>query len=523
MSGGPRAKVGRVILVGAGPGAPDLLTLRGAAALRRADAVVYDALAAPELLDLAPPGAQRIDVGKRGHDPPTRGHEETVALLVSLAREGKTVVRLKGGDPFVFGRGGEEGTACARAGIPVEVVPGVSSVTGALAYAGIPVTDRRHAASFAVVTGHKDPTKVAAETRWELLARAADTLVILMGMRNLESLVERFLAGGAAPDTPAAVVMNGTLPSQRVVEAPLRDLARAVRAAGLTAPAVVAIGGVVGLREGLAWFERLPLFGKRVLVTRSREQAAELAAALAAAGATAVPLPLLRIDPPASTRAVDAALARLPEYDALLFTSANAVRSFARRAEERGVALAGLAAPVVCVGPKTAEAALAAGLAVSRTPEARFDAEGVLEVVVRHLPVVGRTFLLPRAEEARDVLPDGLRAAGARVDAVAVYRNAPAPVDAEAFRRRLVAGELDALTFASPSAVRRFAALLDGPARAAAGRCVCAAIGPVTARALRREGFEPGVVAPRPEASAFVDALAAHFEGREPPDPGGAT
>jgi uroporphyrinogen III methyltransferase/synthase len=220
---------GRVILVGAGPGDPDLITVRAAVALRGADAVVYDSLAAKELLDLAPPGAERINVGKRGHQPPTLPQPETNELLIELAKEGKTVVRLKGGDPFVLGRGGEEATVCVDAGVDVEVIPGVSSVLGALAYAGIPVTDRRHAASFAVVTGHKDPTLVSEGTRWEALGTAVDTLVILMGMSNLEQLTQRIIAGGRSPKTPAAVVMNGTLPSQRVVEAPLGELARRAR------------------------------------------------------------------------------------------------------------------------------------------------------------------------------------------------------------------------------------------------------------------------------------------------------
>src|SRR5262249_29947635 len=226
-----RVTTGKVIRVGAGPGAPARITVRGADALRRADAVVYDALASKALLDLAPPEALRIDVGKRGHDEPTRTQEETTALLLRLAAEGRTVVRLKGGDPYVFGRGGEEASACAEAGIPFEVVPGVSAIVGALASAGIPTPDRRHGASFAVVTGHKDPTKVTRETRWDLLARAADTLVILMGMRNLAQIVGRLLDAGRSPATPSAVVMSGTLPSQRVVTAPLGELAlRAERA-----------------------------------------------------------------------------------------------------------------------------------------------------------------------------------------------------------------------------------------------------------------------------------------------------
>jgi uroporphyrinogen III methyltransferase/synthase len=505
---------GCVYLVGAGPGDPGLITRRGAELLAAADAVVYDALASPELLALAPREALRIDVGKRGHSEPPRTQEEICALLVDLAHEGRRVVRLKGGDPFVFGRGGEEASACAAAGVPFEVVPGVSAAIGALAYAGIPVTDRRHAASFAVVTGHKDPGEPAAATRWEALAHAADTLVILMGMRHLEPLLSRLLAAGRSAKTPAAAVMNGSLPTQRVVTAPLGELAARVREAGLSAPTVVVVGEVVRLRDALAWFEGLPLFGRRVLVTRSREQAPALAAALRRAGAEPVVVPLLELAPPAEPGELDGALAELAAYDALLFTSGNAVRAFAARAAERGVSLRGLAARVYCVGPGTAEAARAAGLEVHGVPERRFDAEGLLEHVARELPPSGRRFLLPRAEEARETLPEGLRAAGARVDAVTVYRTIAAPADAPALRERLRHGELDALTFTSPSAAKHFAALLDAGSREAARRCVVAAIGPVTAEALRNLGLAADCVAERPDDACLVEALAGALAGR---------
>jgi uroporphyrinogen III methyltransferase/synthase len=498
---------GRVILVGAGPGAPDLITLRGAEALRQADAVVYDALAAPELLDLAPPEALRIDVGKRGHDEPTRSQPETTALLLRLASEGRTVVRLKGGDPYVFGRGGEEASACAEAGIPFEVVPGVSSIFGALAHAGIPITDRRHSASFAVVTGHKDPTRVTAETRWDLLASAADTLIVLMGMRNLDEIVAKLLAAGRAPATPAAVVMNGTLPTQRVVEAPLGELSARARAAGMGSPAVVVVGDVVSLRAALAWYERQPLFGRRVLVTRSAEQAPELAAALASAGAQPLVIPLIRLAPAADPGPLDAALDRLAGYDALVFTSANAVRFTAERARARGVRLTDARA-VFCVGPRTAAAAAGAGLATQPLPEGGFDAEGTLAAIRRALPPRGRRFLIPRSELARDVLPDGLRADGAHVDAVIAYRNLPADADAAALRDELRRGALDVLTFTSPSAVRRFCELLDADALRAARGAWIAAIGEVTAEALRGAGLPPDLVSPRPEPAAFAAAIA---------------
>ncbi len=506
MSGAP----GRVLLVGAGPGAPDLITLRGLAALRAADVVVYDALAPAALLAEAPDGAERIDVGKRGHAAEPRTQEEINALLVARARAGKCVVRLKGGDPFVFGRGGEEASACAAAAVPFEVVPGVSSAIGVLAYAGIPVTDRRHAASFAVVTGHKDPTRASSSLDLEGLARSADTLVVLMGMRNLEAIVARILAAGRDPATPAAAVMLGTTARQRTVEAPLAELAGRVRAAGLGAPSVVVVGDVVRLRAELAWAEALPLFGARVLVTRPREQAEPLAAALRAAGAEARVLPMLRIEPAGDPARVAQALSDLDAYDALLLASANAARALARAAAAQGVSLAGRRPRVVCVGPATAAAAREAGLRVDDVPAERFDTEGLFEALREALPIAGRRFLLPRAEGGRERLAELLAAAGGRPEPLVLYRSAPPDVAAQDLRDALLAGEFDTLSFASPSAVRHFAALLDAPAREAARRCTVAAIGPVTAEALAREGLPADVVAARAEGPELVAALAAH-------------
>ncbi|MGE4609611.1 MAG: uroporphyrinogen-III C-methyltransferase [Myxococcota bacterium] len=501
--------VGKVILVGAGPGDPDLITVRGADVLGDADVVVYDALAAPALLELAPEAAERFNVGKRGHDEPTRSQSDINELLVSLARAGKTVVRLKGGDPFVFGRGGEEAMACADAGVPFEVVPGVSSVIGALAYAGIPITDRRHSASFAVVTGHKDPTRVSKETRWPELAGAADTLVILMGMRNLESLIDRVQQGGRAPETPAAAIMNGTLPTQRVVEAPLGELAKAVADAGIGAPTAVVIGEVVGLREKLAWYEKRPLFGRRVLVTRAADQAAEIVRALSNAGAQPVVIPMIETVPAKDRSDVDAALRALRDYDAVLFSSVNAVHFLVERASELGVPLLETAPAVACVGPQTAAAARERGLAVAITPAERFDAAGLVEAVRSAWGGEGKRYLLPQADTARPVLRDGLRAAGARVDAVTAYRTVPPEIDRQSLRDRLMRGELDALTFTSPSTVTHFASLLDEASKRAARACRIAAIGPVTADALRGVGFDPQIVPQRATVRDLVSALAA--------------
>jgi len=505
------ARGGRVILVGAGPGDPDLITVRGADALSRADVVVHDSLAAPELLELASPHAERIDVGKRGHDDPTRAQGEISELLVARAQAGKLVVRLKGGDPFVYGRGGEEASACRRAGIPFEVVPGVTAALAVPAFAGIPITDRRHAASFAVVTGHRDATRPWTSIRWDRLATGADTLVVVMGMRNLEKIAATLIAEGRAADTPAAVVMEGATPRQRVVEAPLGELAARAREAGLVAPAVVVVGDVVRLRAELAWYDRGPLFGRRVLVTRPLEQADRLCAALREAGAEPVRIPMVRVAPAPDGAALGAALAELERVDALLFTSQNAVRFLAERLAAAGRPPGALAARVFCVGPATASAARAAGFGAPELPASRFDAEGLLELVRGALPPAGRRFLFVRGEAARDALPRGLRDAGARVDEAVVYRTLPTEVDTAALRAALVRGELAALTFASPSAARAFASCLDEAARRAARHAVVAALGERTAAALRDVGLAPDVVADRAGARELVAALAHRF------------
>lgn len=503
---------GRVILVGAGPGDADLITLRGAEALRVADAVLYDELVARELLDLAPPGALRIDVGKRAHDAPTRSQEETEALLVKLAGEGKTVVRLKGGDPFVFGRGGEEASACAAAGVPCEMVPGVTAALAAPGLAGIPVTDRRHAASFAVVTGHKDPARAARELRLDRFAAGADTLVVLMGMGNLDAILEE-IARARPPHTPAAAIMWAGTRKQRVVEATLGELAERVRETGLGNPATVVVGDVVSLRRELGSRDELPLAGRRVLVTRGEEQGAILVAALERAGAEAIHVPMLHFEPAEDPAELDACLARLADYDALLLTSANAARFFAARAESRGVALGELRGMVLCVGPATAAAARAAGLRVDRSPEGRRDAQALLAGVRRAIEPAGKRFCVPRSQIADPALAEGLAAAGAQVDSPLAYRTLP-PVSegpaAEALRARLVRGGIDVATFTSPSAVRNCLGLLDAEARQALGRCAVAAIGPTTARALQDEGLAPDVLPERAGVEELVEALVAH-------------
>jgi uroporphyrinogen III methyltransferase/synthase len=524
---------GRVLLVGAGPGDPDLITLRGAKALGRADVVLYDELATSDLLDLAPARAERINVGKRGHEEPTRTQDEINALILEHARAGRTVVRLKGGDPFVFGRGGEEVSACAQAGISFEIVPGVSSALAAPAYAGIPVTDRRYAASFAVVTGHKDPSRAAEQTRWRQLGAAVDTLVILMGMRNLRKLVDELIEGGKSPGTPAAAVTQGTLPSQRTCVSTLAGLCDAVEAAGITAPAAVIVGDVVRLREGLSWWESRPLFGRRVLVTRARDQAAEIAGALRAEGAFPVLRPMIELLPVEGEEEVEAvkrSVSDIRSYTAVVFTSSNAVRFFVRACEAaaKGATPTPLVADdtrIFCIGESTAQVAVEAGLSVHLIASGSGDAESLLS---RLLSTLGSAegierVLIPRSRIARTLIADGLGDAGFDVDSVAFYENRRPEIDESALREELVAGQLAALTFTSPSTVDHFLAALDGESRAAAGQCMIAAIGRTTARRLDEVGLSATVVAEKPDGRAMVEALVRAFQdplNRESPPRG---
>lgn len=502
------ADAGHVSLVGAGPGDPGLITVAGAEALGRAEVVVYDRLVNARLLDLAPAGAERVFAGK-GPSQHTMTQDEINALLIDRARAGRRVVRLKGGDPFVFGRGGEEAEALARAGIPFDVVPGVSSAVAAPAYAGIPVTHRGVASSVAFVTGHEDPAKLDEAVDWARLATAVDTLVLLMGVGQLPQIVERLLAAGRDAATPAAVIEWGTLPRQRTIEGTLGDIVGKTREAGIGAPAVGVVGEVVRLRKALRWFDARPLFGLRVLVTRTREQASELSRALAAAGAEAVELPSIQItrryDEAQLTKAIEAL--RDGAYRWLLFTSANAAEIFFDALWARGLDARAVRARLGAIGPATAEALRARGLRVDVTAAREaYTAEGLLAALERE-EMSGARVLLPRAEGARELLVEALAERGAAVDEVTLYVAAvPEGAEPEGLRR-LRAGEIDVATFASSSSVRNLVTMLGGdvePLR----RCRIACIGPVTARtAAELLGRAPDVVAEEHTIAGLVRAL----------------
>jgi uroporphyrinogen III methyltransferase/synthase len=507
-------RTGIVYLVGAGPGDPGLLTVRGRELLARCDAIATDALANPAIVAaarLANPHVEVHEVGKRGGYGDSASQDAINVLLIRLAREGKHVVRLKGGDPLVFGRGGEEAQALAAAGIAFELVPGVTAGVAAPAYAGIPVTHRGVATSVTFVTGHEDPAKTDTQTDWAALARSGGTIVLYMGVKTLPRIAAALVAGGMAPETPAAAVQWGTHPRQRTVTATVSTLAVAIAQAGLDAPVITVIGGVVALRDEIAWFDRLPLFGRRIVVTRASAQATGLRDALAARGAEVLELPALRVEP-LDPAPLAEAVRRLALYQWMVFTSQNAVAVFWDMLRATGLdarALGGVR--IACVGRSTSEALLAHGIAADVVP-ARFVAEAVLAALAARDGVRGARVLYVAAEDARDVLPAGLRALGCEVDRVAAYRTLADGAGAEALRDALTRGEVDAVTFASASAVRGY---LDAVGAELATRAPAVSIGPITSDAARAAGVR--VVAEASEASiaGIVTAIEVLFAGRE--------
>jgi uroporphyrinogen III methyltransferase/synthase len=511
--------VGVVSLVGAGPGDPQLITVGAVARLAEADVVVYDRLANPALLRHAREGAELIYAGKTP-ERHTMSQDEINALLIAKAREGRRVVRLKGGDPFVFGRGGEEADALAAAGVPFEIIPGVTSAIAAPAYAGIPVTHRGIASSFAVITGHgeaqqtTDSRQQTANVDWPRIANAADTLIFLMGLGALEEIAAQLVEHGRDASTPVAVVEWGTLPRQRTVAGTLATIAADVRAAGLQPPAVTVVGEVAHLRDRLRWFDARPLSGKRVLVTRTREQASELSRLLAEQGAETVELPTIEIVETTDASAVAEAIDQLRTslFQWTVFTSPNAISIFMRHLRERGHDVRAFGrASIAAIGPGTAAGLAKAGLIADLVP-AEYVAEGLLDAFAG-LTMRGQRVLLPRAEDARDTLIDGLTKMGAAVDELLLYRAAvPRDPDIEGLRR-LRAGEIDIVTFASSSAVRNLVDMLDGDV-APLRRMSIAAIGPVTAQAISDAGLDLAVEAKEYTIPGLVSAIVAAHGAR---------
>jgi len=507
---------GVVYLVGAGPGDPGLLTLRGAELLVTCDAIVHDALANPALLSLASvterdAPVELHDVGKRGGADESARQSGINALLVRLGQEGKRVARLKGGDPFVFGRGGEEAQALAAAGVPFEIVPGVTAGIGAAAYAGIPVTHRGIASSVTFVTGREQSVGRTRIAEWTAIARTGGTIVLYMGVSTLTQVLTALVDAGVAADTPAAAVEWGTYPRQRTVVATAATLADEVARTGLSAPVITIVGDVVALRHEISWFERRPLFGKRIVVTRAREQAAVLADRLAAAGAEVFEMPATRVEPldPAALRR---AIGRLPEYQWAIFTSQNAVRLVwdeLRHCKLDARALAGI--KVGAIGPATAEALRDRGIEPDVMPH-RFVAEAMLDALRVRADLRGARVLYATAEDARRVLPDGLVMLGAVVDVVPIYRSVMDAAGSAELRARLDAGDVDLVTFTSASGVEAFVVAVG---EAAARRAPAASIGPITSEAARRAGLDVIVEAEQSTMAGLVSAIARKLRAPE--------
>lgn len=499
---------GKVYLVGAGPGDPGLITVRGLECLAEAEVVVYDRLVDERLLSCVKPGAELIYAGKAptGH---TLRQEEINALLVAKANEGKTVVRLKGGDPFVFGRGAEEAEALVEHGIAFEVVPGVTSAVAVPAYAGIPVTHRDYTSSLVIITGHEDPSKVQSSIAWDKIATGAGTLVFLMGMANLAELVGELVRHGRAASTPVALIRRGTQPTQETLVGTLGDIVEKTQASNFRPPAVVVVGEVVKLRERLRWFDNRPLFGKRVLVTRSREQASRLSKLLSERGAIPLELPTIEIQPPSHYGPLDEAIADLSKYHWVVFTSANGVKSFFSRLATLGRDARAFGVARLCaIGPATAEALAMHGLRADYVPEKYLSEEIVAGL--RDLGVAGKRVLLPRADIAGKELTEGLTRLGAQVHEVVAYRTTFPEEAQERVRKMFPEEQIDVVTFASSSTARNLAALLDNDL-SLLNKVVVACIGPVTAATAAKLGFAVEVVAQEHTIPGLVQALEEWF------------
>ena len=509
-------KTGKVYLVGAGPGDPGLITVRGKRLIEKAEVVVYDYLASKKLLKHAPESAELIYVGKKGGVKHTFTQKEINQMLVDHAKDGKRVVRLKGGDPFIFGRGGEELEELHKAGALFEVVPGVTSATAAATYAGIPITHRDYTASVSFVTGHEDPSKEKSTIDWSKLATATGTLVVYMGIKNLPNIVDNLIKHGRDAKTPVAVVRWASTPEQRSVTGTLETIVDLVHDTGIKPPALIIVGEVVALRETIDWYEKRPLFSKNILVTRTREQASDLVAGLEEYGANCIESSTINIKPVDSYDVFDGELERLTEYHWILFTSLNGVKYFFERLYSKGMDARDLKGPdIAAVGKSTADLLLHYGINADLIPST-FTGEGLVESLLDQV-VEGRNILIPRALHGREILPETLRGAGAQVTIAPIYQNCPAEGDTEKLLAELRDDGISMVTFTSSSTVRNFLALLgttniDEIKNLLQGVRI-AAIGPITAKTITDSGLKVDVQPDEYTISAMIEAIVDYYSG----------
>mgnify|MGYP003879389761 CR=1 FL=1 len=509
---------GKVFLVGAGPGDIGLLTIKGLKCLRKADVVVYDFHLNAQVLNYINHRAEFIYAGKRGGHH-TLTQEEINAILVQKAKEGKTICRLKGGDPFVFGRGGEEAAALSQEGIAFEVVPGVSSAIAAPAYAGIPLTHRLYSSCFAVIPGYEDPTKKESTLEWSKLATGVGTLVFLMAVKNVDRITHQLIAHGRPPDTPVAVVRWGTRPDQKTIVGTLENISSVLKDQDIKPPAVMIVGEVVKLRDTLSWYEKKPLFGYRVLVTRERMEGFE---PLEEMGAEILEFPTIEIMPPESTKDLDTSINSIVSYDWIIFTSRNGVKYFFRRFFEKDRDIRELSGIKICaIGTKTAEEVRKYGLKVDLMPD-EFRAEGLIASFTnlggtrsfrsgrkrQHAkPFKGMRFLLPRAEKAREIFPEEIKKLGGEIDTPVTYRTVQPESRGKRLRRFLREGRVSIATFTSAATFHNFRSIMGEDADEYLKGVSIAAIGPVTAQAIEKAGLRADIVPKEATVEAMVDEI----------------
>ncbi len=502
---------GRVILVGAGPGDPDLITVRGANAIQNADVLIYDYLANPLLLDYTSEDCEKIYVGKKGGDH-TATQDEINELIVAKAEAGNCVVRLKGGDPYLFGRGGEEVSVLNIHNVPFEVVPGIPAAVGMAAYAGIPLTDRRHCSQVTIVTGNEDPTKDESSVNWAEIAKFNGTIVVYMGVRNLPRIAQKLLDCGLNGTTPVSLVEWATTPNQRVVTGELETIGHLAEQNGVKAPALIVIGQVNDLRPELQWFESRPLFPKRILVTRSRAQASKLSEKLQELGAEVLEMPVIAIEESESVEELDKAVDELSTYDWVVFTSVNGIDAFMGRIAEAGLDSRAFAdVHIATIGSATTERLADFGLNTDLQPP-KFTGKTIYEELAKMEELQGRKLLLPRADIASPELRELCTEAGAEVTDLAAYRTVPADFDGDALRELIVAGQIDGVTFTSSSTVKFFVqGLGERFVQEYARQFAALSIGPVTSATLREFGIEPAIEAEQHDIPGLVAAIKNHF------------
>ena len=502
---------GMVYLIGAGPGAPGLITLKAIECIKEADVVVYDYLANKRFLEYAGKRAEIIYVGKQG-GAHTLPQDEINKLIIKKAQKGKIIARLKGGDPFIFGRGGEEAEEIIQAGIPYEVIPGVTAGVAAAAYAGIPLTHRDFTTTVAFITGHEDPTKEDSNIYWDKISTGIGTLVFYMGIGNLEPNMKKLMENGRSPDTPVALIRWGTTSNQETIIGTIKDIAEKAKQANFKAPAITVVGGVVSLRDKLRWFDKRPLFGKKIIVTRSREQASDFSVLLEKYGAEPIEFPTIETVPPKDWKEIDRAIKNLPKYDWAIFTSINGVKYFIERLKKQGKDIRELKGIKICaIGPATAKAIEDLGIKVDLLPK-EYRAESIITGLGK-TKIKGRRFLLPRALKAREVLPEEIKRLGGKVDVVTAYRTVQPKEKTDEIRKMLREKRVDVVTFTSSSTVENFVNMFkrnEVPGILNGTRVAC--IGPITKDTATKLGIKTDIMPEKYTIPALTEAIGEYYK-----------